>query len=112
MRVLSNTEFPHAGDRFVIAVDHLIFEELLIQELKRNFTGSEQTFLALRNVEITPSKQGEGHFKKLLQFLESSRPAMVDNIVNPTLPDYLKNSGWSMTTYKKENSTVFAAYKL
>lgn len=88
-------------------------EKFMLQPLVRTIKGKSQTFLALRNIKVKESMQGQGHFKAILQhLLNSGHPLLMDDVVNAQLESYLQSKGWAQLKTQKYGDDITSYYKM
>lgn len=90
-----------------------IFNELLVQQLKREIKGQAINFLGIRNIEIKPEFRGQQLFTQFVTRLESlNTPTLFHDVVNPKLHAFFKNLGYLPLYETKYGEEVISYYRL
>jgi len=112
MQVLRDSEeIPSLEGNFLVAINHKVYERLLVHPLTRDFPKPKTEFLAVRDVAVTSEYQGRGHFKKLITALEASKQnILVDDIISLRVKTHLINRGYTFVTYFKDSLELNSCY--
>lgn len=93
--------------------DESIFIKLLVQPLKREISGKEIAFIAIRDITLKENFRGQGHFRKFFKELNSFNiNLMFHDMINEQLYEFLIQQGYEVYKETKYQEELVSCYKL